>query len=241
MYTSDYDPDKIPDFLVPQKDQSPAVQVTLQKKKQKKPEDIAEAPDATDAQVLLHPGQWRYKRIRGRGGRAVHSGSDSKELTSEAVYDSSMIERLEMNALVHKCADMLGIDNLKLLAAERFLTDARLVLPESAFAEPLRLMFESTRPDDDILRMPVVAMCVKSYSFLTGVPEIVSVMEKHEYSAWMMLKLVNREELTNTVAKINERLTSGCCNTMKPQKFKVDNEGVVSSICGVAGCGWRKI
>jgi hypothetical protein len=56
--------------------------------------------------------------------------SDAKKngntTTSKTTHDvgTSLFNLMVVNALVYKCADYLGIESLKMLAVERYLTDA---------------------------------------------------------------------------------------------------------------------
>ncbi|EXJ58152.1 hypothetical protein A1O7_05577 [Cladophialophora yegresii CBS 114405] len=65
----------------------------------------------------------------------TQAAADEKAAASSSTPDGpTVFEVLKTNALVYKCADMLGVEDLKVLAAERFMADARTVFSEEGFA-----------------------------------------------------------------------------------------------------------
>ena len=54
--------------------------------------------------------------------------------SSAFATDTKVLNRLDINARVYFCADLLGVKNLKVLAAERFMADARKTFSDNAFA-----------------------------------------------------------------------------------------------------------
>jgi hypothetical protein len=70
----------------------------------------------------------------------VHNSTPAEEKdeitsTESKVYELRHVERLKINTLVYKSADMLGMENLKVLAAERFITDAIVHLNQTDFPQ----------------------------------------------------------------------------------------------------------
>ena len=143
--------------------------------------------------------------------------------------DSSTFKRLNNNVLVYKCADMLGIENLKVLAADRFLDDARIAFADPRFSLPLCVMYESTQEDDEHLRVPVTSLCVKNHEMLANIPEVVSVLEKHEHGVWKvyMPLLKNnadgeflRRKWAKNILTINGYIANRRCNCRKPCSYR---------------------
>ncbi|KAJ9606901.1 hypothetical protein H2200_008911 [Cladophialophora chaetospira] len=204
MYTSDYDPRKVPAFLIP--GQAEEGSPMTEAEGNNSSSNAAKAPA-------------RPKPLPGKKGRSTvrtMTAPEKEPVTAET------FEALKINALVYKCADFLGIENLKMLAAERFMSDARVAYLDEKFAEPLQVMYESTRPDDEYLRVPATALCVKHGESFPAASDTVKVLEEYEHSVWGVYKPLFTEgygqdhsRLDNLISKINDRLSqngSDCGN-----------------------------
>ena len=96
----------------------------------------------------------------------------SKNAVTEATF-----RRLEVNALVYSYAGMLGMEQLKAFASQQFLRDAKEAFRDIRFAEPLRIMYESTHPEDMNLRLMVTTLLVKNQDLMPS--ETVKIFQKH--------------------------------------------------------------
>ena len=237
MYTSDYNPDTAPDFLLPNQ---PQVQDLVNQGA------VAEPAVPVINNPASSPATGSAARKRGAGQRGNAGLSGTEEPATSKIEDLRIFRHLEANTLVYKSADMLGVENLKVLAADRVLADARLAFVKPQFAETLARVFESTRSDDEHVRIPTIALCVENHEIIASVPQIVAVLEQYEYCAWKMQRLVPKagawqKQLNDSVVKINARLHLGCCNSLRPvSSFRVDTDGSISSYCNV-GFHWQKI
>ncbi|KAK5056085.1 hypothetical protein LTR84_012636 [Exophiala bonariae] len=88
--------------------------------------------------------------------------------------------RMTVNALVYKCADMLGINNLRTVACEKFVREARSACAMEGFAQPLKIMFESTLSNDTELRLAVVRICLDEYPQVKKHTKTVEILKTHE-------------------------------------------------------------
>ena len=174
----------------------------------------------------------------------------SKLLGLQVFMDDLVFKKLETNALVYKCADMLGVEDLKALAADRFVTDARTVFTKRAFAEPLRIMYESTRSDDGYLRLPITTLCIKHHNLLADIPETIAVIQHYEYNVWTvhmaLLKEIShgkaqeRKIMEEVVALVNANDKCPCCK--KEQiRYSVESDGSVMAHCSGMFCKSQKI
>lgn len=93
---------------------------------------------------------------------------------------SGVLETMSVNALVYKCADMLGIENLKTLACGRFVQQAESAYAMDGFDEPLDVMFENTHPNDVELRLTVTRICLSNYAQIKDRPKTVQTLKDHE-------------------------------------------------------------
>ncbi|KIW55927.1 hypothetical protein PV05_04636 [Exophiala xenobiotica] len=91
---------------------------------------------------------------------------------------------LKVNALVYKCAEMLGLDELKDEASARFMRDAKSAYDMDGFEDPLRLLYESTRADDTDLRFKVTCLCVENHDILELRKKTIEVIKEHEGNVW---------------------------------------------------------
>ncbi|OCT51114.1 hypothetical protein CLCR_09153 [Cladophialophora carrionii] len=85
--------------------------------------------DEREIPAFLLPSQVENLSTTSQGG-----ADESPDASSSKPDGPTVFETLKTNVLVYKCADMLGIENLKVLAAKRFMADARTVLSEEGFA-----------------------------------------------------------------------------------------------------------
>ncbi len=99
-------------------------------------------------------------------------------------WSGFIVESLKTDALVYKCADMLGVEALKNLAAERFLLQAPAAVSIDGFEEALRVMYESTASNDQMLRIPATRVCIQKYSLVANREETIKVILKHEPVVW---------------------------------------------------------
>ncbi|EXJ68961.1 uncharacterized protein A1O5_07893 [Cladophialophora psammophila CBS 110553] len=153
---------------------------------------------------------------------AAAAAADEKRKQEEVV-----VEALKINALVYKCADMLGIENLKVLAADRFLADAVGLVGDDQLAEPLRVMYESTHATDEHLRLPVTTLCIRNHDTLSKAT--VKVIQEHEHNVWSVTVHLLQEAqdrhmeearkrksewhiIYDTVTKVNDVLASRCAS-----------------------------
>lgn len=105
-------------------------------------------------------------------------------LQATAGDNDETISALNVHALVYKCADMLCIESLKKKAAKRFLDLAKSKTTSPEFATPLKLMYESTRSDDELLRLPATKMCLGDHWALLYCDEVKDIISKYEPYVW---------------------------------------------------------
>ncbi|KAK5206991.1 hypothetical protein LTR96_009376 [Exophiala xenobiotica] len=115
------------------------------------------------------------------------------------IDDLGLRRALKVNTLVYKCAEMLGLDELKAEASARFMEAANLAYDMDGFEDPLRLLYESTRCDDSDLRFEVTCLCVENYDVLEFKKKTVEVMKDHEPNVWSVsVELLKRLATSST-------------------------------------------
>ena len=107
-----------------------------------------------------------------------------KPTPDDEKWSGYVVESFKTIALVYKCADMLGIEGLKNLAAKRFLLQAPTGICIDGFEEALRVMYESTASNDQMLRIPATRVCIQKYSLVANREETIKVILKHEPVVW---------------------------------------------------------
>lgn len=118
---------------------------------------------------------------------AIKSSTCQSTIVEASTELSPPMYALTVHALVYKYADMLGIEALKRLAAQKFLALAPPLCTQAAFAKPLRVMFESTRSDDSYLRQPTVTLCVSKHTELIELNPCIETVEailEHDPMVW---------------------------------------------------------
>lgn len=112
------------------------------------------------------------------------SRPEETHITPLENQSDTLLEKMSINALVYKCADMLGVKNLKTLACKRFLKQTTSAYSMKGFAQPLETMFESTHPNDPELRLTVVRMCLLNYDQIKDQPKTLQILKLHEPNVW---------------------------------------------------------
>ncbi|KIV84353.1 hypothetical protein PV11_00137 [Exophiala sideris] len=162
-------------------------------------------------------------------------------------------DMLKVIALVYKSADMLGIERLKVDASSRFLAIATRVFDNSTFAEPLKVMFDSTRENDLHLRVPALTLCLEKYAYIVKHQSIVEVIMQYEPTIWnvkeSLVKSVKTLKSEKTIAeetlsKVREQVVFECTNCSgrllghngrgRP-KFTVDDSLSITTSCNDCG------
>ncbi|KAK4939980.1 hypothetical protein LTR10_019832 [Elasticomyces elasticus] len=190
-------------------------------------------------QVIHDDDEDEEERLRGQPGR------DIDEL--------GMMRPLKVNALMYKCADMLGLEQLKEIASSRFMRDARLAYEMDGFDDVLQLLYENTSPGDRGLRFDVTRLCVENHDLLEIRKKTVEVIEEHQPDVWTftveLLKRWARDsasggaleetiklyKLVKQVSKCNEKqCLTGCGHTALVSQMRLKLEGgELSIICPV--------
>ncbi|KAK5553848.1 BTB/POZ domain [Exophiala xenobiotica] len=116
-----------------------------------------------------------------------HSSKDEK-------LPEYFVRMLKTDALVYKCADMLGINFLKGQAAKRFLSFARKSISCRGFEEAMILMYESTAHDDQVLRVPATRCLIQKHTLVAESEEVLKVVLKYEPVAWELGLLLQKEK-----------------------------------------------
>ena len=240
LYTSDYDANSVPTFILPGQNQGSKSLATVQQAGQEiKPSTTPESPATAETPPA--------KRQKTSAATATPATAQVP-MNNTTALPPGIFETLKTNALVYKCADMLGIENLKVLAADRFMADARVAFSEMGFAEPLRILYQSTRSDDELLRVPVTTLCVENHELVERIADTVGVMEQYEYCAWKIMPLLKaahgREVLKDTIERVNKTLKKGCsCSSSKYwiTKYSLDADGSVKGQCSHFCCDQPKI
>lgn len=99
---------------------------------------------------------------------------------------SQWVAVLKTHALVYQLSDMLGIDDLRHEAYNRFEADydSSVVLYEG-FADLLTLIFTTTSPSDEDLRGFVVKRCIVQHDDIKGSEALEAVLKSYEPMAWV--------------------------------------------------------
>lgn len=143
-----------------------------------------------------------------------------------------VFEPLCIDIRMYKCADFLGITNLKQKAASRFLSMAGKIVVQKAFASVLRFMFESTKSDDIDLRRKTMQLCVTRYADIELKKETLAVILEHEANAWNVAVPLLKEgakegaetfktKLQNAVDKLEINQCSQCFANLRSHGRKV--------------------
>jgi len=160
--------------------------------------------------------------------------------------DHDLMDELTIHALVYKCADMLGIEDLKKEASERFLAGSSKALKGKlkGFEQPLEVMYESTRADDQDLRLHVTSLCVKEHAVVEPRKEIVEIILRHDPNVWNiavpLLKKAGKDAVQRYVGKLNKARECGTCadplstqsTFLKWSNLKVGLEAICDSCVG---------
>ena len=102
-------------------------------------------------------------------------------------------------------------------------------------------MYESTRPDDEHLRVPVTALCVKNSGLLPAASETVKVLEEHEHSVWAVYKPLMNDGfgqgytgLQAIFDKVNNKVSMACidCGSTMRARFMVTGDVSIQYQCG---------
>jgi hypothetical protein len=117
-----------------------------------------------------------------------------KPTPKDEKWSEYLVGILKTDALVYKCADMLGVDSLKAQAARRFLILARKSISCRGFEEAMKTMYESTAYDDRILRIPATHDFVQKHTLVTEREKILEVVLKYEPVAWELGLLLQKEK-----------------------------------------------
>ena len=143
---------------------------------------------------------------------------------------------LDLHVLVYKCADMLGIENLKVFAATRFLKESETALKEESFARQLETVYESTSPNDQPLRLAVTSLCLKNHDQLPA--EVTKVVQMNEPNVWLVALPFLKESAClveqakkAVLNKINLEFKKEC-HGLPPKKFSVTDSGEIYRHCG---------
>ncbi len=115
------------------------------------------------------------------------------------IDDLGLRPALKVNTLMYKCAEMLGLEELKHEASARFMRDANMAYDMDGFEDPLRLLYESTRSDDTDLRFEVTCLCVENHDILEFRKKTVEVVREHEPNVWSVsVELLKRLATSST-------------------------------------------
>ena len=151
---------------------------------------------------------------------------------------------LKVHALVYKVADMLGIEDLKVLASDRFLNSSEISVYSSHkdFAAPLRLVYESTHADDR-LRVRLTRNCLSNHESYSKIPEIVDVLNQYEHMFWSVTVPLLGEEnrrmqrnLQETIKRTNAMLEKKCTCGLMVRRVALEKEGDFNGYCDSDRC-----
>lgn len=125
---------------------------------------------------------------------ARNGAEDSKNPKDTLEIDQlGLRKRLNVNALVYKGAEMLGLSGLQTMASDRFMRDAQVAFAMDGFEEPAELLYQNTREDDNDLRLKVTQLCIENHDQLGGRPKTVAVFQHHETKVWnVTIELMKR-------------------------------------------------
>ncbi|KIV84352.1 hypothetical protein PV11_00136 [Exophiala sideris] len=191
---------------------------------------------------------WFYKQL-------VHDDEEDEEerlrgRPGKDIDEIGLMRPLKVNALMYKCADMLGLEQLKEIASSRFMRDAQVAYEMDGFDDPLRILYESTSPDDRGLRFEVTRLCVENHDLLEIRKKTVEVIEEYEPNVYnFFVEILKRlggnspvettsEEaikLYKKVSKCNKKLREQNCmhRALVSQMRLIMNGGELNIICPV--------
>jgi hypothetical protein len=164
----------------------------------KKPRIATTAPSRDVSDQTLHG------NAEGTTGSSTHESETRPDL----------VEPLHIHICMYKCADFLGIENLKQKAADRFHILAREFFAHEAFAKPLRSMFDPTKSDDIDLRRKTVQFCVTNYAQIEAKQDTVAVILEHEANTWSVAVPILKEsvETSNKKSQKLQKLQNAVTN-----------------------------
>lgn len=220
LYTSDYDPESVPSFLLLGHESTDS--------------HTEDEPDARS------PG--KVEDAKTESTKATQEDESESQSDDEPPPDE-IFTRLETNALVYQCADMLGIESLAVLAAERFLADTKRHFDDSRFKSPLRIMYESTSPNDEPLRLPVTRVLVKNHMKLKKLAETVSVIKEFEYNVWTLTVPLLKEAkggVKSMVAQANALLQINCPCGREVVRLATMPKDSIGGYCSYEACTGTK-
>ncbi|KAJ9606899.1 hypothetical protein H2200_008909 [Cladophialophora chaetospira] len=160
---------------------------------------------------------------------------------------------LNVNALVYKTAEMLGLSDLQTVASARFMRDAQVAFDMDGFEQPAELLYENTRMDDRDLRFKVTQLCIENHDLLEIRPKTLAVLQHHEPNVWhVTVELMRRwasdlspgNTLTKGFRRRLEKAVKDCNDKIaekfrlcehhgwqKTSKLKLENDGSLTFTC----------
>ncbi|KAI1619052.1 hypothetical protein EDD37DRAFT_647835 [Exophiala viscosa] len=162
--------------------------------------------------------------------------------------NEALTRLLRIHALVYRSADMLGVEGLKGIASSRFLDVAEiaLTLAPDTLAEPLKIMFDSTRENDLRLRNPVLILCLENHAIIAEHKPIVEMMLKYEPTVWNIKQSLLKESKPKTENRLGILKPwydcAGCNKEFHKDeilKYRVDESLRIEAWCGLIWCGLK--
>lgn len=154
-----------------------------------------------------------------------HAEGTSGSSAQNSETQSDFVESLHIHIWMYKCADFLGIENLKQKAAERFYILAKEYFAHEAFAKPLRSMFESTKSGDIDLRRKTMELCVVKYAQIEVKKDTLAVILEHEANTWSVAVPLLKEIVETSKKKLQKlqkavnNLTVTVCSRSTPSYY----------------------
>jgi hypothetical protein len=176
----------------------------------------------------------------------VQSGNDLKKFVpgediSLEERKNTAIANLGPNIKVYKCADMLGIDSLTQKAKHRIWEAATLTFDDKRFAVPLRMIYEATRLDDELLRFPVTQLLCRQYQKIKDVSELVEVIKQYERTAWTLFAEEKERAFASYHREIDQVLKTACSCGSATKAVRRSNEGHLQVFCQGRYCRGRDL
>lgn len=109
----------------------------------------------------------------------LYSMADPPDPSEDSIardYASTDIE-------VYRCADMWGIDLLKVLATVKIMANMGLMSMRSVIST-IASVFEVTTMHDDVLRTAILDTCILNHKIVLQTPRLVELLDQHESRAW---------------------------------------------------------
>jgi hypothetical protein len=177
VYTGDYDDDQLPDWALNRCAANANASGVFADKRNQIADEIHEDERKNNTETDVH-GQKDPNKAISRAGE-----------TSLTKHERSSLLRMEVNTLVHACADKFGIDSLKHAAEEKFRASIVDNCKSTHFEDAVQLLFQVAGPENHKLKYLLFHWCIHNPGFVpTGVLETMAKQEPLSCKLYLEMK-----------------------------------------------------